>query len=42
MMYFKGTGHVALYCKAIGVTVFAYGFTCCAGILPSLTAPAVG
>lgn len=37
-MYFKGTGHVALYCKAIGVTVFAYGLTCCAGILPTYCA----
>lgn len=38
MMYFKGTGHVALDCKAIGVTVFAYGLTCCAGNLPTYCA----
>ena len=38
MMYFKGIGHVALYCKAIGVTVSAYGLTRCAGILPTYCA----
>lgn len=35
MIYFKGAGHVALYCKAIGVILFAYGLTHCAGILPT-------
>lgn len=42
MMYFKGTGHVALYCKAIGVTVFAYGLTLAVQGSYPLTALAVG